>query len=267
LATSHLHQLALQGWGQLPVSTELEAWQNYTLPFALQRMQAPDLQQWWRYQNTWFVGVNALPNDTNGALDTGPSLPTDLLKQLTDYVACTELALDQAQISACMPGYPKACADEPAASFAFRTQYYAAHLDGLRPLGPERRRHLTEQHSLILGIPLSNHLPEAGPVMVWPGSHKLIQAWLQAEFANVPEPQWLEKDLTHGYQSVRRHILETIQPEPIYTPPGGAYIIHRHAIHGQGLWPENIANVGNNGRIIAYFRPHLHKPTDWLNDE
>ncbi|HCH23546.1 MAG TPA: hypothetical protein DE179_04550 [Oceanospirillaceae bacterium] len=264
MATDHYQQLALTGWAQLPASAELKAWQKHTLPIAIQRMQAPDLKQWWRYQNTWFAGVNALPNDATGAVAKGPSLPTGLLKQLTNYVDCTELALDQAQISACLPGYPQASASESSASFQYRKQRYAAHFDGLRPLGPERRRHLTEQHSFILGIPLSSHLPEAGPVMVWPGSHKLVQAWLQTELAQVPEQHWSEKDITDGYQLVRRHILETIQPEPIYAPLGGAYLIHRHALHGQGLWPKNTANVGKNGRIIAYFRPLLHTPHNWL---
>jgi hypothetical protein len=262
--SSHCHQLASQGWVQLPVSTELEAWQNHALPLALQCMQARDLQHWWRYQKTWFVGVNALSNDSTGALDTGPSLPTGLLKQLTDYVACTRLDLDQAQVSACMPGYPKASPNEPTTSFAFRNTYFAAHMDGLHTLGLQRRRHLIEQHSFILGIPLSKHLPEAGPVMVWPGSHKLVQAWLQSELGHLPAEQWQDVDLTASYQTMRQQVLASMQPVPIHAPLGGAYLIHRHAIHGQGHWPENIANVGDNGRIIAYFRPCLHTAQNWL---
>ena len=266
-ATNRLQQFVQQGWTQLPVSAELTAWQEQTLPTAIACMQAPEFQQWWRYQDTWFVGVNALPNDASGALANGPTLPAKLLHLLANYVGCASLELDQAQISACMPGYPKTSTDESIASFAFRTQHYAAHLDGLRPLGPQRQRHLTEQHSFILGIPLSSHLPEAGPVMVWPGSHKLVQSWLQSELSHLPAEQWQEQDLTKSYQSVRKHILETIEPVPIHVPQGGAYLIHRHTIHGQGLWPENVDNVGKQGRIIAYFRPCLHESSNWLGDD
>jgi len=263
----YLHQLQSKGWVCLPAQPAIEAWRQQALPVALERMAAPELQQWWRYQKTWFVGVNALPNDPLGRLtDDGPEVAESLRQLLADYLHCplASMAFDQAQISACMPGYPQPNSQESDAAFAFRQQHFAAHLDGLRPMGEHRRRHLTEQHSFILGIPLTQHPPDAGPLMIWPGSHKLIQTWLQQQLQHTPPHQWQEIDLTDSYQALRWHILQHIKPQAIQVPSGGAYLLHRHAVHGQGVWPRTRLDPHQQGRIIAYFRPCLHSPQDWL---
>jgi hypothetical protein len=45
--------------------------------------------------------------------------------------------------------------------------------------------------------------------------------------------------------------------------PGEACVLHRHLLHGVAPWGGN-APAGEDGRMIAYFRPEFSTPSDWL---
>lgn len=258
------HNLVQQGWCRLPKSEALLSWAEALLDAAQTCMKAPENHQWWRYQDTWFAGVNALPNNKIGAVAGLPPLPWSLLTLLADYCQTSVVELDQGQISGLFPGYPQIDPQQSAAANQFRRQHYAAHLDGLVPLGPKRRRFLTEQHSFILGISLTSHPIDAAPLIVWPDSHKRIQAWLIDSLSAQPEKHWHEIDLTDGYQHIRKQILDDTEPQALHLTKGEAYVMHRHLLHGMGDWPNAIADPHSQGRIIVYFRPCWHQPIDWL---
>ena len=256
--------LAQQGWHCLPQLPALLHWSEAHLQAAHACMKDPSNKHWWRYQSTWFAGVNVLANNATGAAGAKPSLPEELLSALTGYCQADTQALDQGQISAIYPGYPQADTLQSEQAHYFRQRHYAAHLDGLVPQGTGRRRFLTEQHSFILGISLTDHPANAAPLMVWPGSHQRIQAWLQTTLGTESSTKWANIDLTDEYQQIRRQILEDTEPQALYLAKGEAYVLHRHLLHGMGLWPKSIEDPRHQGRIITYFRPCWHEPENWL---
>ena len=256
--------LAQHGWHRLPPTASLLAWSKAHLASAQACMSNPKNKHWWRYQNTWFAGVNVLENDAAGAVGDKPSLPQDLLQELANYCLAETNTLDQGQVSALYPGYPQVDLQQSEAANHFRQQHYAAHLDGLVPLGPTRRRFLTEQHSFILGISLTEHPANAAPLMVWPNSHQRIQAWLKSTLEDKSPTSWDQLDLTDEYQQLRKQILDDTEPHALHLAKGEAYVVHRHLLHGMGHWPTDLADPLQQGRIIAYFRPCWHQPKDWL---
>ena len=86
-----------------------------------------------RHGDTWFVGVDALPNDAAGAVDGVP-----LTGPWKRHINRPE-RWHPAQISVVYPGYPKQDKDESDANHRFRVLRAAAHVDGLLPIGPARR--------------------------------------------------------------------------------------------------------------------------------
>ena len=66
-------QLFELGWCRFDHDAELATWIEAALPAARATLTDPQYAQWHRYQNTWFAGVNALPNDAAGAVGaSGP---------------------------------------------------------------------------------------------------------------------------------------------------------------------------------------------------
>ena len=78
-----------------------------------------------------------------------------------------------AQLSVIYPGYPRKDPDESEQAHRYRRLHDAAHVDGLLPVGPARRRHLREPHGFILGLPLNR--VSASPLVVWEGSQQVMQ--------------------------------------------------------------------------------------------
>ena len=163
------------GWCAFPHDAVLAQWLDATLPAARAAIAAAENRQWLRYQETWFAGVNVLPNDTTGAVPGGPPLAGAAVDFIRDRLGVRDYAWDRAQVSVCYPGYPQPMPGESDAVFRFRRDRDAAHVDGLLKEGPERRRFLREHHAFILGIPMAEilggrsalhglgRLPPAGP--------------------------------------------------------------------------------------------------------
>lgn len=252
------------GWCHFPYDPALAAWVEQTLPEASRAVQDPINSDWLRCGGTWFAGVNVLHNDATGAVDGRVKLVGPAVQFIHDVLGLKDFAWDRAQISICYPGYPNPMAGETEAAFRYRNLRDASHLDGLLPEGVRRRRHLRECHGFILGIPMVDASPDASPFVIWEGSHEIIRATFRDLFQCMEPADWGEVDATEVYLAARRDIFERCNRVEISASPGEAYLVHRLALHGVAPWKET-ANAGPHGRMIAYFRPEIGGPVDWLN--
>ncbi len=253
-----------RGWMRFPFDRELLEWVSSALPVARNAVMAPENARWHVCEDTWFVGVNALPNDSNGALaGNGP-----LRGKAVETVAASGFptdSWDRAQISIIYPGYPRPREGETEAAFAYRRDRDAAHVDGLMRIGCERRRMLREPHAFILGIPLTEAGPDAGPLVVWEGSHEIMRQALGEVLCPNPVEAWTEVDMTEAYHAARREVFRNCPRVPVHARPGEAYLVHRLALHGVAPWKPG-AVASDDGRMIAYFRPPLAGAvSDWIH--
>lgn len=204
-----------------------------------------------RHGETWFVGVDVLPNGADGSIGSVPlSGPWNaFVKQPAVW--------HPAQLSIVFSGYPQQDPSESDANHRYRINRHAAHVDGLLPIGPARRRFLQEPHAFILGLPLN--LSDASPLMIWPGSHRIMGAAFR-DVIGQADPTKI--DLTDEYQKARRHVFEAIAPISIIAQPGQSILLHRHLLHGVAPWADSVA-APPEGRMIAYFRPQF-SASEWL---
>ncbi|MEL7174696.1 MAG: hypothetical protein AAFN05_17235 [Pseudomonadota bacterium] len=183
------------------------------------------------------------------------------MRFVVEVLNLPDMALDAAQISVCYPGYPRQGTEETEAAFRFRRDRDAAHVDGLIRQPPARRRWLGETHGFVLGIPLGDTAPGAAPLVVWEGSHEIMRDAFQARFAGIPPEAWAAEDITECYTEARRTCFEGCPRVEVSAALGGAYLVHRLALHGVAPWsgPET------EPRAIAYFRPDPFPgvPPDW----
>lgn len=211
----------------------------------------------WRCGGTWFVGLDALPNAADGGMG-------DVELPWKD-IGLPRVPLHPAQLSVTRVGYPRRDEGESEKAFSFRLLRDAAHLDGLLPVGPQKRRMVQEPHGWILGLPLNRADAGASPLVVWEGSHLVMGAALRAAFAGRSDD--LENvDITEAYQAARKQALETCPRVELPGQPGEAVILHRHLIHGVAPWAEG-ASADAPGRMVAYFRPLLPSVADWLRED
>jgi hypothetical protein len=253
-----------KGWRHFGHDRDVAAWVARTLPQAREAVKAPGNAQWLRSGGTWFVGVNALPNDAQGAVPGGLPLAGEAMRFIRDRLGFADVALERGQVSVCYPGYPQPMASESASAFAYRRDRAAAHLDGLHAEGPARRRFFHEPHSFLLGLPMLEASADASPFVIWEGSHEILRAALRSAFAGVPVERWSGVDVTEAYHAARRRIFAECREVEIAAKPGEAYLVHRLALHGMARWGEQ-ASAGPDGRMIVYFRPMLFGPEEWLS--
>ena len=215
-----------RGWEVFPAEPAVADWVTHALPAARAAVRDPAHLHWLDCQGTWFIGVDALPNDAAG------------------------------QGSVVYPGYPRPRRGESETAARYRVRRDGAHVDGLKPTGPDRRRHVDEPHAWILGLPLTEASADAAPLVVWDGSHRIMQAALRRALAGVARADWATVDITEAYQAARREVFETCPRIEIPARPGEAIALHRHCLHGVAPWRDG-ATAGPDGRMIAYFRPEL----------
>ena len=245
-----------RGWCRFPHDPALVEWAAAARPAAEAALADPELRaRWLRCGGTWFVGVHALPNDGAGAIPEAgvPPLPGPAVAFIREVLGFAD-GLDRAQVSVCLPGYPRSWEGESETAFRYRLRRDAAHVDGLRRSGPGRRRRLGEAHAFILGVPLSEVDPAAAPFVVWEGSHEFIRAALAERLAGIPPARWPDEDITEAYHAARRAVFARCPRVTVPARPGEAYIVHRLALHGVAPWG---APAETRPRMIAYFRPEL----------
>lgn len=238
------------GYQTYPVTPEGRAWadvanrQSDSLT-ANPAIRAANL----RHQDTWFVGVDVLPTDNNGAL-SGIDCDGAWTHDIPDVKPW-----HKAQLSVVYPGYPQRDPDQSAANHAFRVNRCAAHVDGLLPFGPLRKRYAREFHAFVLGLPL-NH-SKGAPTVCWSGSQKIMGAALRDAIGQ-KDPR--EVDVTDVYQDARRLVFDTCDMVELQTTPGAAFLLHRFTLHGTAPWRGSETTE----RRIAFFRPEFAHYTDWL---
>jgi len=245
------------GWHLFPAAPELLLWAKYAAPIAQKIARDPAQRaKWLRSGGTWFVGVNALSNDAEGRLPGGPPLAGAARRFVEAHISAKSFDWDRAQISVCTRGYPQPSAEESSAAFRFRRDRDAAHVDGLLPVGPKRRRYWQETHRFILGVPLNDAGPHAAPFVVWERSHQIIAAAFSKALRPHPPKHWSDIDLTEIYQKARQEVFDRCKRVEISAKPGQSYISHPLAVHGVAPWPEHLSGPAQ-GRMIAYFRPNM----------
>jgi hypothetical protein len=254
---SHAAELEIKGYTRFPFDSRLAAWAAHTASKSTAILSDPAHEKWWRNGRTWFVGVDALPNDHEGRLLGGPPLRGDAIDFLREQLGFAG-PWHRGQLSICFPGYPQRDALESEAQHKFRLTRDAAHVDGLHGKGPEKRRHLREVHRFILGIPLHAASAENSPLVVWEGSHHIMQDMFAQAFAGITEAQWGEVDVTEVYHTARQRCFERCRRLAVHAQPGESYVIHKFALHGVAPWVGDGAT--SRSRMIAYFRPQTLSP-------
>jgi len=252
-----------KGWCRFPHDPALAQWIRHVLPAARRAATSPEHARWLRCGDTWFVGVNALPNDDQGAVDDGPALTGKVVDFIHHSLEMAKPAWDRAQISICYPGYPRRTDGESGAAHRYRVERDAAHVDGLLAEGVERRRYVREHHAFILGIPMVRTDPDASPFVVWEGSHEIVRAAFRNALRDVRPDAWCHVDITDIYHATRRRIFECCRRIEIAAVPGEAYLVHRLALHGMAPWRLSDSQPPE-GRMICYFRPDIGDPSRWL---
>lgn len=243
-----------RGWVKFPHDQALMDWVTQVLPAARASVSDPAHAEWHDCAGTWFIGVDALNNDAQGRVDGLSALPGAAIEFARRQFG--PIDLHKGQVSVIYPGYPQPRRGESAAAARYRANRDAAHVDGLKPAGPDRRRRVDEPHAWILGIPLTTASADASPMVVWDGSHRILGAAFRKALQGVPPGQLPETDITDIYQTARREVFETCPRIELPARPGEAYLLHRHCLHGVAPWGAG-ARAGPDGRMIAYFRPEL----------
>lgn len=238
------------GYRRVTEHPALKAWADAARPLAAAAVRASSD---WRCGGTWCVGLEALGNDPDGTV-AGVALPWG-------FLGLDPVPLHRAQVSTTRAGYPQPSEAESEAAYRFRLNRDSAHLDGLLPVGPEKRRHVKEPHAWILGLPLNRADAGAAPLVVWEGSHLVMQAALSPLLAQAEDPA--EVDITDAYQAARAEVFRTCARVELPGVPGEAVILHRHLIHGVAPWAAG-ATAEEPGRMVAYFRPLLPSVPEWI---
>lgn len=259
-----VNPLAATGWALFQPEPAVRDWAAAVRDVALARAADPGEQaRWLGCEGTWFVGVDSLPNDAKAAVTgSGPLGGAALGTAQALYGA---LPLHRGQVSVVYPGYPRPRDGEAASAFRYRLRRDAAHVDGLLPMGADRRRHLRERHAFILGLPLTDADAGASPLVLWQGSHHLMRRAFARALDGIAPGDWAGVDLTGPYQAARREVFETCRRVVVHARPGGACLVHRLCLHGVAPWAKG-ARAAPEGRVIVYFRPEFADDTrdDWL---
>lgn len=243
-----------RGWERFPADDRSRRWVAAARAAADRVVADPANAHWLRCGKTWFAGVNLLENGVNGAIGDAP-LAGPAINALAAMGQSPD-AWDAAQISVVYPGYPRPHEGETEAASRFRRHRDGAHVDGLLPIGPDRRRMLREAHGFVLGLPLSRFGATASPMVVWEGSHEIMRAAFARVLANRPVAAWPQTDLTEIYHAARRACFDQCPRIEVHANPGEAYLVHRLALHGVAPWAKD-ATTEAAGRMIAYFRPEM----------
>lgn len=252
------------GWVRFGPDPAVLDWLDHARPAALKALSEKENAQWWRCGGTWFAGVNVLANDAAGRVGGGPVLGGVAMDFIADVLHLS-LPLHPGQVSVTRPGYPKPSTEESAAAFRYRRDRDAAHVDGLLPIGPDRRRMIREPHGFILGLPVTDSAPDAAPLVVWEGSHHIMRRAFAAALAGHDPADGPDVDVTDAYHAARRTVFDTCRRVAIPARPGEAILVHRLALHGVAPWAEG-AGAETAGRAITYFRPELPGSVgEWLS--
>lgn len=251
------------GWIRFDADPVLEDWITHARPAAQAALQDPHLAHWYDCEDTWFVGVDALPNDEQGRIGASDALKHTRWAQFWAAHFGPVPPLHKGQLSAVWPGYPRPRNGESETAFGYRKTRDAAHVDGLLATGPHRQRMVREPHAFIVGMPLNPAPETAAPLTIWDQSHTVMGNALRAALKSAQDPA--NTDVTATYQAARRTVFDTCDKRPLHAKPGQAILLHRHLLHGISAWADS-TEKGPENRQIVYFRPECPGGVaQWLN--
>ncbi len=256
MSPADLHnRFAERGWLRFQTDPAVLAWVRHARPAARDAVRDPELARWLQCQGTWFIGVDALPNDALGRIRGSEPLAGAAMAFIATRIGPVP-PLHRAQVSVVYPGYPRPRTGESDAAFGYRLKRDGAHIDGVPATGPARRRKVVEPHGFVLGLPLADADPGAAPLVVWEGSHLVLRAAFADAMAAWDAADWGDVDVTDAYVAARRRVFESCRRIAVPARPGQAVLLHRHLLHGVAPWQTG-AGAGPDGRMIAYFRPEI----------
>lgn len=254
-----------KGWAVFPPEPAVTDWAGHAAVHAQTAVQKPENKNLLQCEGTWFVGLDALPNDAVGRVAGGAPLSGAAVDFATAQCGGWP-ALHPAQLSVTYPGYPRPRQGESDAGFRYRRDRDAAHVDGIIGIGTPKRRFVQEPHAFVLGVPLTEADPDAAPLVVWEGSHHIMKSALQQVMQGHAEGHLSKVDVTEIYQSARQEAFANCPRIPLPGPVGSVSLLHRLTLHGVAPWAEGAVAVPE-GRMIAYFRPELAGGVAaWLTD-
>lgn len=244
-----------KGWIVFEPEAATTEWVRHAHADAIHALGDPSFSHWYQCEETWFVGLDVLSNDADGRISGSAPLRGAAVDFITDTCGGWP-ALHRSQLSGVFAGYPRPRDGETEAGFRYRLNRDAAHVDGVLGVGTPKRRFVEEPHAFILGLPLTAADREAAPLVVWEGSHAIMQDAFRAAFATADGLHLSQVDVTEIYQTARRKAFDTCKRVVVHGPPGAAIVVHRLALHGVARWAEG-ATSDPEGRLIAYFRPPI----------
>ncbi len=227
-----------------------------------------------RSGSTWFVGTNFLDNNSQGKIGNR-QLSKKIIDNISNYFGTKIQYWDKGQVSICWPGYPKKDTLESEKSFNFRIKRFASHIDGIIPLGLQKRRFAKEYHAFILGLPIMNNFKNNASLVVWEGSHKIFRNFFRNIYDGVSSNKISDTDITELYNECRNKVFTKCNVKKIVPNFKQPYLLDRHLLHGIDQWKDpnsgsyaiknkHLVNNLSNGRIVVYFRPVFSDPYDWI---
>lgn len=160
-----------KGWCVFDHDAVIEAWVSTNFDTAFKTINEPQNKEWFRYADTWFVGVNVFHYSPQGVVNNKLPLSGRAVGFIEQHLTHKQINLDKGQLSVCYLGYPKGSLED--AGFSYRLHKDAAHVDGLLKEGSQNR-YCREYHDYILAIPMVDISIEESPLVVWNSSHKII---------------------------------------------------------------------------------------------
>ncbi len=233
---SHESELELKGWTKFRFDNDILHWTTESLPYCRTISEDKNnIKNWMRCGGTWFAGVNIVGNNAKGSVTGGPILSGQVI-DFIDKKFGPDVEWDQGQLSIVYEGYPKQNPFESSSATRFRIKRDAAHVDGLLPIGLQRKRMLREPHAFVLGIPMTAVDTNCSPLVVWEGSNKIIRDHFTKALSSYNESEWNQVDLTETYKKARKVCFEECKRVIVHGWPGETYLIHRLSLHGIAPW-------------------------------
>ena len=241
-------------------SRPVSHWAAAARPAAAAAARDPAKAHWLRCGGTWFVGVDALPNDAQGRVGERPAARRcrhGLHPRRTWHFPCRCTARRSRSAT---PAIRSPRREESEAAFSFRLKRDAAHVDGLLAEGPEQAPH-PEGAARLYPRPDADRAIRRRSTAYRVGG--LASASMRDMFekaARRPCAGDLARHRPHRRLSggAPRRSSPPAGGSRLPSAPGEAVLLHRHLLHGVAPWGE-VPTASADGRMIAYFRPEFPK--------
>lgn len=111
-----VEEFVTRGWIRFRPDSRVRTWVDHARTAALAAVHDPAHAHWHVCDGTWFIGVDALPNDSQGRIGGSEPLSGPAVRFIEDHLGGLP-SLHPAQVSVIWPGYPRPRAGEGDAAF------------------------------------------------------------------------------------------------------------------------------------------------------